>query len=137
MLEQIVSGLTQEFGTDAGGQSVLMRAVLSWLARRGTGLAELVKQFEQRGLGPEASSWVGTGDNLPITPTNLTHGLGQENLNEIAAQAGVAPETASQQLTQLLPSLIDKLTPQGHVPEQSLVSQGLQMLMSQLRGGTR
>jgi uncharacterized protein YidB (DUF937 family) len=129
MLEQIVSGLRQQFGTDAGGQSALMSAVLSWLDRRGTGLAGLVSQFQQKGLGPVVSSWVGTGDNLHITPGDLTHGLGQENINEIASKAGIPPETASQQLAQVFPSLIDKLTPQGQVPEQRLVSQGLQILM--------
>jgi uncharacterized protein YidB (DUF937 family) len=136
MLEQIVSGLRQEFGADAGGPSALMSAVLSWLDRRGTGLAGLVGQFQQKGLGQVMSSWVGTGNNLPITPADLTHGLGPENLNEIAAKAGLPPETASQQLAQVFPSLIDKLTPQGHVPDQSLVSQGLQVLMGRL-GGTR
>jgi uncharacterized protein YidB (DUF937 family) len=76
------------------------------------------RAFSAEGVRQLVSSWISTGENFPISPAELTQGLGAENVNLIAAQAGVPPETASHQLAELLPSLIDRLTPQGHVPEE-------------------
>ena len=134
MLDQILSGLKQGLPGSAEqvGQSRLAQAVLSWVESHGSGLSGLVGRFQQKGLGQIVSSWISTGQNLPISQTELTQGLGAENVNQIAAQAGVPPETASHQLAELLPSLIDRLTPQGHVPEGSVASEGLRSLMSKL-----
>jgi uncharacterized protein YidB (DUF937 family) len=100
----------------------------------GPGLSGLVALFQEKGLGELVSSWVGTGQNLPISSEQLTQALGTDTVHRLANQAGVPPETATQQLAQLLPSLIDHLTPQGHVPEDSQMSQQLQSLMTQFGG---
>jgi uncharacterized protein YidB (DUF937 family) len=136
MLDQILSALQQGSATDSAGPSAspVAHAAVSWLQGGGQGLSGLVALFQQKGLEDLVSSWVGTGDNLPISSDQLTQALGTDTVHRLAERAGVPPETATQHLARLLPSLIDQLTPHGHVPEESQVGQQLQSLMTQFGG---
>jgi uncharacterized protein YidB (DUF937 family) len=134
MLDQILSGLKHGGAAGSVGLSPVAQAAVSWLQGGGPGLSELVALFQQKSLGELVSSWVGTGQNLPVSSEQVTQALGTDTVHRLANQAGVPPETATQQLAQLLPSLIDHLTPQGHVPEDSQMSQQLQSLMTQFGG---
>jgi len=78
------------------------------------GLDGLVQSFQQKGLGSVVSSWVGTGQNLPISADQITHVLGSDAVKNLAAKAGISPDQVSAQLSTILPGLIDKLTPNGH-----------------------
>ena len=78
------------------------------------GLDGLVQSFQQKGLGDVISSWVGTGQNLPISADQITHVLGSDAVKNMAAKAGISPDQVTTQLSTLLPGLIDKLTPNGH-----------------------
>ncbi len=109
------------------------------------GLSGVVQQFHDKGLGSLVSSWVGTGQNLPISADQLQHVLGSEQVKELAAKAGVSPDVASSHLAQLLPMLIDKLTPNGQVPQaststststSSMLEAGLDMLKGLGKTGT-
>jgi uncharacterized protein YidB (DUF937 family) len=99
------------------------------------GLAGLVNQFEQAGLGSLVSSWVGTGPNLPATPAHIEQGLGADTVAQLAKKAGVSPQVASALLAVALPALINKLTPQGQVPSQSSLQSSLGGLLGGLLGG--
>ncbi len=83
------------------------------------GVAGLLQQFHDKGLGGLVTSWVGTGQNLPISADQIQHVLGSEQVKELAAKAGISPEAASSHLAQILPMLIDRLTPNGQVPQGS------------------
>jgi uncharacterized protein YidB (DUF937 family) len=96
------------------------------------GLSGLVQQFASKGLGDIVNSWVGTGQNLPISADQITHGLGSNLINQLAAKSGLNAQDISSQLSKLLPQVVDKLTPQGKVPEGDVVSQGLGVLKSLL-----
>jgi uncharacterized protein YidB (DUF937 family) len=96
------------------------------------GLSGLVQQFASKGLGDIVNSWVGTGQNLPISPDQITHGLGSDLLNQLASKSGLKTQDISSQLSQLLPQVVDKLTPQGKIPQGDIVSQGLGVLKSLL-----
>ena len=109
------------------------------------GLSGVVQQFHDKGLGSLVSSWVGTGQNLPISADQLQHVLGSEQVKELAAKAGVSPDVASSHLAQLLPMLIDRLTPNGQVPQaststststSSMLEAGLDMLKGLGKTGT-
>ena len=63
------------------------------------------------------SSWIGTGQNLPISADQMQHVLGSDQVKELAAKAGMSPDMASNALSQLLPTLVDQLTPSGQVPQ--------------------
>lgn len=81
------------------------------------GLPGLVQSFQQRGLGGIVDSWVSTGQNLPISPDQLAKGLGSDQLGSLAQSLGMDQGELSSKLTELLPNVVDKLTPGGQVPE--------------------
>ncbi len=76
----------------------------------------LMQQFQQAGLGQQAGSWVSTGANLPISADQLSKVLGGSQLQQMASIAGMEPSQFGDQLSQLLPQLIDQLTPNGQMP---------------------
>jgi uncharacterized protein YidB (DUF937 family) len=88
------------------------------------GLGGLADKFNQAGLGDVISSWIGKGENLPISADQLSNVLGNDTLSSIASQLGVDPAQASGQLSQMLPGLIDKLTPHGTAPAGGLGNAG-------------
>ena|SRR5205814_530320 len=75
------------------------------------GLGELVNTFQQKGLAGIVNSWVGTGANQPINADQIERVLGQERLQQIAAKFGVPPDTVKAKLAEVLPTVVDKLTP--------------------------
>ena len=129
----LFDGLTGKIveSLDPGGEgnTNLLNAVIGMLNNKEPGgLSALVQAFQQKGLGDVISSWISTGKNLPISADQLLHGIGEDKIREIAEKVGISSEAASEQLTELLPSLIDKLTPNGNIPEGSLLEKALEML---------
>jgi uncharacterized protein YidB (DUF937 family) len=108
----------------------LATGVLELLTSQQTGgLQGLVQSFEQYGLGHVASSWVGTGPNLPVSGDQIQNVLGSDALNSLTQRAGVAPSIAGPLLAQLLPAIVNHLTPEGKIPESgNLLEQGLSFL---------
>jgi uncharacterized protein YidB (DUF937 family) len=87
------------------------------------GLSGLQQMFEQKGLGGLMSSWVGTGQNLPISQDQLQSVLHSGALEQVAAKAGIDPSQLTSIMSTLLPHVVDKLTPNGQVPDTGVLSQ--------------
>jgi uncharacterized protein YidB (DUF937 family) len=126
--------LGQAIGGMTGAESApdpLLRAVTGLLGQNGNigGLAGLIQTFQKNGLAEVVNSWVSTGKNLPITPDQITQGLGGDFLSQLAGKAGVSPDLASSQLARILPDLIDKLTPNGKIE-----TGGLDQLLKMFQG---
>ncbi|HEY3902148.1 MAG TPA: YidB family protein [Chthoniobacter sp.] len=100
----------------------------------GNGLAGLAQQFEQQGLGHLMQSWVGNGTNLPITPDQVQQVLGNQYVEQFAAQHGVDLNTASSLIAQVLPQLVNHATPNGQIPPQGQVQSLIGGLLSSLGG---
>jgi uncharacterized protein YidB (DUF937 family) len=83
------------------------------------GLDGLINQFKQNGLGDVINSWIGTGTNQPISPPQLRQALGQERVNDLSRQTGAAQDDLLSQLSKYLPGVIDKLTPNGQLPNEA------------------
>lgn len=100
----------------------LLQAALSLVANNGQvgGLHGLVSRFQEAGLGNVISSWIGSGQNVPITPEQLQQALGDGPLQQISEETGLTEYDAADQLSDMLPDLVDKLTPAGHVPRGGL-----------------
>ncbi|MES2938815.1 MAG: YidB family protein [Pseudomonadota bacterium] len=104
-------------GAGAGGDhSSLVDAIGGLLGNQPGGLSGLVSAFEQQGLGGVIGSWIGTGQNQSITAEQLQSVLGSEQVQAIAQKLGFSPDAVSGHLAQLLPQVIDRLTPDGAVP---------------------
>lgn len=134
-------GLLDQLGQAAAGalgqtntQNPLLQAVVGLLAQNSSvgGLGGLIQAFQKNGLGDIVNSWVSTGKNLPISPQQVQQGLGGDLLKQLASQAGLSTEAAGGQLASLLPGLIDKLTPDGKMPDSHLIEQGLNLLRGKL-----
>ena len=127
LLDQMAGALA---GGQSGGNGALLETVLKLVndPRHG-GLEGLVSAFQQGGLGEIVNSWVSTGQNLPISAEQIQSVLGGSSLSGLAAQLGVSPEQASGSLADMLPQLIDQMTPNDLVPQGGdLLTQGLDML---------
>ena len=81
------------------------------------GLIGLVARMQQSGLGDVVKSWVGGGDNLPVSPDQLGGVLGHDTVTSMAEQLGMNHGDLLSQLSQMLPQVVDKLTPQGQIPQ--------------------
>ena len=124
-----------------GSSNPLLSNLMQMINNQPGGLSGLVQQFHDKGLGGLVTSWVGTGSNLPISADQLQHVLGSDQVKELAAKAGISPDMASSHLTELLPMLIDKLTPNGQLPtgttsSSSMLEAGLDMLKGLGKTGT-
>ena len=114
-------------------QGDLMGGVMGLIEGAG-GLPALLQKLKDSGLEDHVASWIGSGENKPVSGDQVKDALGEENIQQIAQQAGIAPEHASTGLAQLLPQIIDKLTPNGQVPQGELLQQGLNLLKSKFFG---
>lgn len=106
--------------TQPSGQTIDPKALIGLLnqaLQSQGGLAGLARLFQQGGLGDVVSSWIGKGENLPISPQQLQQILGGTGLSQIASQLGLSSEDPGSHLAGILPGLIDQATPDGTRPE--------------------
>jgi uncharacterized protein YidB (DUF937 family) len=103
-----------------GGLGDLLGGLLGGGAGAGSaingGLNDLLKQFQQKGMGDAAHSWVGTGPNRAISPQDLESALGANTLDTLSEQTGVRRDALLNGLSRQLPRFVDQLTPDGRLP---------------------
>lgn len=125
----IVGGLSGKSGEGPG----LVTGVLDMLGKQGPGgLAGLIQTFQTKGLGDIVSSWISTGPNLPISPAQLQEALGSQSIRELAGRAGLPLDAVSAKLAEILPVAVDRLTPDGKIPDSGPLAQGLALLRGKL-----
>ena len=129
LLGNVLGGLMGGGAQPQGQPNPLMQIALQLLQQNG-GLEGLLGRFQQAGYADQAQSWVSTGENQPISGDALEQVLGQGQLGQIARQLGLSRGETAGGLASILPQVVDRMTPQGQVPEHSddLVAQALAML---------
>jgi uncharacterized protein YidB (DUF937 family) len=128
-LDDLVEKVTGAVKGSQGQQEGLLAGVMGLLTNKETGgLEGLIQAFNQKGLGDVISSWVGTGNNAAITPEQIQEVLGSDMIKQLSEKSGASIDAAKAQLAELLPTLIDKLTPEGKVPEGDLLNKGMELL---------
>ena len=134
-LSAILGGLTggSSAGSGSGKGNILLQLVLSMLQQQG-GLGGVLGKFREAGMGDQADSWVGTGQNMNISPNQLEQVFGSGALSDIASKLGMSQDQAGSAMSQMLPELINQLTPQGQVTPDSenSVAEGLDALTRSL-----
>lgn len=117
-------------GKLAGGQGGGIAQIAMDLLNQNGGLSGVLEKFNQGGLASQAASWVGKGENMPVSAEQIGQVLGGGQLAAMAEKFGISPEVLSGQLAQHLPGVVDKLTPDGAVPadESNLLSQVFSLL---------
>ena len=117
---QAQGGLGGIIGSLANNPQML-QAITAMLANDGSqgGLGGLMEKFQQAGLGDVLGSWIGSGENRPISGDQISQALGPDTISDLASKFGLNGDAAGQ-LSQILPGLIDKLTPHGQAPSGGL-----------------
>lgn len=148
LLDELLAGMLSQGDQQAGapvgqaaprpaGQAPITQGQLAGLAQaaiamlndpRVGGIQGLAQRLQQAGLGDVVNSWIGTGQNRPVDPRQLQEALPGE-VTDISQQAGIAPQQGGSLLAQLLPRLIDHLTPNGQVPQQDQMGPLLKSLL--------
>jgi uncharacterized protein YidB (DUF937 family) len=128
----VLGNLAQNIG---GGQSGLIPAILQLLQSRQGGIGGLLSAFQQHGMGDAAQSWVGTGPNQSISPDQVSKVFGHDGVQQVADQAGISHDEAKSGIANMLPQIVDRLTPNGQVQEHGdLMSKGMEMLKGKIFG---
>ena len=105
----------------ADAKSILLQAVIAMVANssQNGGLQSVLAKFHEAGFADKIASWIGTGANLPISADQIKQVLGGGHLEEMASAAGISTDDAAEHLSEMLPSLIDKMTADGQLPHSS------------------
>ena len=132
LLDSVIGVLSGVRSTSGSGD--MLNVVLQMLANdgEGIGMEGLVERFKDCGMSSVLDSWVARGSNLPISADDLQRVLGTETVEEIAQQAGLSRRVTADRLSQMLPFVIDKLTPHGRLPPNGLGDLG--QLMGRMAG---
>jgi uncharacterized protein YidB (DUF937 family) len=130
LLDSIL-GAANEQGS-APGEANPLTGILGGLLAQSGGLQGLANKFAQSGHGNVFQSWVGMGENEPISGNQIQNVLGSEQVNAIANRLGVDPAMVSTFLAEYLPKIIDKLTPAGKIDPTANHQQGLAALLPSL-----
>jgi len=112
----VLKGMTGQQGESGGGLGNVLGQILANTDLSNVG--GLLQQLQKSGLGPQVSSWLGNGANLPISVDQLRAALGDDNVRQIAAQLGIPVDQILGQLSQHLPATIDKMSPNGTLEQQ-------------------
>jgi uncharacterized protein YidB (DUF937 family) len=112
-----------------GGLNDLLKGGLGGLLAGGAagsilsgGLGDLLNQFQQKGLGDKADSWVANGPNKQIAPGDLANALGADQIESLTSQSGLSRDELLQGLSQYLPDVVNHLTPDGRLPDENELS---------------
>jgi uncharacterized protein YidB (DUF937 family) len=129
MLDGILGGMLGQLTQGGGQQSALVQMALQLLQQNG-GVSGIMDKFRQAGYADQAASWQSTGANMPISGNVLQEVLGSGTVGQIAEQLGLSHGETAGGLAQMLPQLIDHLTPNGTIPanHDDMIAQALSML---------
>ena len=130
LLDSILGAVSGQSGTS--GEAGPLIGVLSGLLAQSGGLQGLANKFAQSGQGNAFQSWVGMGENQPVSSNQIQNVVGSEQVNAIATRMGVDPAMVSTFLAEYLPKIVDKLTPAGKIDPNADHQQGLAALLPSL-----
>ena len=131
LLDGLLDRVLQGSGTGStpqGGNPLVHLALL--VLQQNGGIQGVLAKLQQAGLGATGQSWIGTGPNRPIDADALTQALGHGQLGALAQALGLQPQDAAGGLAQVLPQVVDHMTPQGEVPANTtdMIAQALAAL---------
>ena len=112
MLDSAMAQLGGDQGTQGGVSS------LTTMLSANGGIQGLVSKLSGSGAGQQVQSWIGHGENKPVSGAQVQQALDPDSLSKMAQQAGTTPDQVSEQVARVLPEVVDKATPQGEVPQQ-------------------
>lgn len=129
----------QPTGAPAGGNHtallvMLLPLAMRWVQRNG-GINAVLDKFRQKSLGAQTQSWVSTGANHPVDDQSVQQVVGQDELRQMAQRLGVPEQQVAQAFAEIMPEMVDKLTPHGQVPQQAddVIEEGARKLEQEIQ----
>ena len=126
---KLPGNVTASLPGGGGGLSDVLKGGLGGLLAGGAagsvlsgGLGDLLNQFQQKGHGDAANSWVSNGPNKQIAPGDLANALGADQIDSLSAQSGLSRDELLKGLSQYLPDVVNHLTPDGRLPNENELS---------------
>jgi len=110
-----LTDIFDKLGDERGEQGAI--AAISELFEA-KGLQGIVGKMQSNGMGRQVHSWIGNGQNLPVSGADIKKAVDQQQLAKAAQEQGVSPDQLCEQIAQVLPEIVDKATPSGQVPRQ-------------------
>jgi uncharacterized protein YidB (DUF937 family) len=134
---------SQPMGVPGGGRPyanqtallvMLLPLAMRWVQKNG-GMGSVLDRFRQKGFGPQAQSWVGTGANDGIDEQAVQQVVGQGELQQMAQRLGVPEHEVAQAFAEIMPEMVDKLTPEGQLPQHAddVLDEGRQTLEQEIQ----
>jgi uncharacterized protein YidB (DUF937 family) len=126
LMQMALQMLMSKAGGSAGGAGGGLGGMLGGMLGGGQsnvsapnvgGLGGILDAFQKGGLGHIADSWVSQGDNMPVTGDQVSQVFGKDKISEMASQLGMSHGDVSGGLAQILPQLVNHVTPNGQVPQ--------------------
>ncbi len=133
LLDSILGAVSGK--SDASAQTNPLVGIVGGLLAQNGGLEGLANRFAQSGQGAAFASWVGTGENQPISGDQIQNALGSEQIRAVAARMGLDPALVSGFLAEYLPNIVDHLTPAGQIDPSTDHQQRLTSLLPSLLQG--
>lgn len=128
LFDKIASRVGDNISESTENKGLLQQAISLIESPEVGGLSGLIGKFQNGGLGDAAASWVGKGTNQQVSGEQMINTLGSEKIRNIASSLGISNTEVADGLASALPQIIDKLTPDGVIPEDSVLKQGLGLL---------
>lgn len=120
LFDSIVGAASEKFGLNTERSGALVAALVGLIADpKGGGFGGFIDRFRKAGLGSAVDSWISTGDNTPLSKDQVEAALGSDTINSVAEKAGVDSGTAASTLGSIIPGVVDTLTPDGTIPDES------------------
>jgi uncharacterized protein YidB (DUF937 family) len=127
VLAGMMRGRGQPMGVPGGGRPyanqtallvMLLPLAMRWVQRNG-GMNAVLDKFRQKGMTRQAQSWMSTGDNQPIDEQAVEQVVGQDELRQMAQRLGVPEEQVAQAFAEIMPEMVDKMSPEGQLPQEA------------------
>lgn len=136
LFDSIISEVEERFGLSTEKAGALLAALFGLITDpKSGGFGGFIDRFSSVGLGDTARSWITTSDNTPISNEQLESALGERTIASVADQTGIDRETATTALAGMIPTVVDDLTPDGDIPDESSLLSKIGGFLSD-RGGT-
>ena len=105
-------------GNQAALLMMLLPLAMRWVQRNG-GMGAVLDKFKQKGFDRQTQSWVSTGANDSVDDKAVEQVVGREELRQMAERLGVPEEEVAHAFAEIMPEMVDKLTPDGQLPREA------------------
>lgn len=137
LFDSIIESAGEKFGLSSDKTGNLLSALIGLISNPQTGgFTGFIDRFRTAGLGDKVSSWITSGENSEITNDEVESALGAETLDSVAENAGIDKATATSAMAYMMPQVVDKLTPDGEIPDESSLLSKLSGYLTGFGGAT-